>query len=377
MNANANGNDKTLYMAMELSNSIWKLAFTTGEQSPREINVSARSTTAVQRAIARTKVKFGLAADAPVKSCYEAGRDGFWLHRFLAGIGVDNLVVDPASIEKSRKRRAPKTDRLDAHKLLNCLMRYWRGETRVWGVARVPTEAEEDERRLHRESERLHKERSSHMARIKSLLVLHGIGTRRSMEKKERIPLLKMWDGRPIPEAVRQEIEREYERLELLNEQMKMLRARQARQLAAPQTTAERKAQKLHRLKGVGPVSALTLGTEFFGWRSFKNRREVGALAGLAGAPFASGDMDRNQGITKAGNRWIRRVMIELSWNWLKFQPESELSRWFRARFAENGKRMRRVGIVALARKLLVALWKYVDRNELPAGAELLARGWS
>ena len=377
MKAKAIRTDQTLYMAMELSNTTWKLAFTTGEQNPREINVPARGTAAVQRAIARTKEKFGLAADTPVKSCYEAGRDGFWLHRFLASIGVDNLVVDPASIEKPRKHRAPKTDRLDAQKLLTCLMRHWRGEKRVWGVARVPTEAEEDERRLHRESERLHKERSSHMARIKSLLVLHGIGTRRSMEKKERIPLLKMWDGRPIPEAVRQEIEREYERLELLKAQIKALRARQARQLASPQTPGERKAQKMHRLKGVGPISALTLGKEFFGWRDFKNRREVGALAGLAGSPYASGDMDRDQGITKTGNRWIRRVMIELSWNWLKFQPESELSRWFRARFAENGKRMRRVGIVALARKLLVALWKYVDRNELPAGAELLDRGWA
>lgn len=376
MNAKAIRTDKTLYLAIEMSNTTWKLAFTTGEQNPREIDVPARSTAAVQRAIARTKVKFDLAADAPVKSCYESGRDGFWLHRFLTSIGVDNLVVDPASIEKPRKHRAPKTDRLDAHKLLNCLMRHWRGETRVWGVARVPTEAEEDERRLHRESERLHKERSSHMARIKSLLVLHGIGTHRAMVRKERIALLKMWDGRPIPEAVRQEIEREYDRLKLLNEQMKVLRARQARQLADPQTPGERKAQKLHRLKGIGPVSALTLGKEFFGWRNFKNRREVGSLAGLAGAPFSSGDMDRNQGITKAGNRWIRRVMIELSWIWLRYQPESELSRWFYTRFAENGKRMRRVGIVALARKLLVALWKYVDRNELPAGAELLARGW-
>jgi len=365
---------ETLYMAMELSNTKWKLAFTTGMQNPREMNIPARDTEAIKGAIARTKEKFGLAPEAPVRSCYESGRDGFWLHRFLASLGVENLVVDAASIEQPRKGRTPKTDRLDAQKLLNCLMRHWRGEKRVWGIARAPTEEEEDARRVHRERDRLRKEKTAHLARIKSLLMLIGIAVRWVPEWKDRLHLLKSWDGKPIPVALRREIEREYERLELLSLQLEALKDQMAEQLDEPQTAAERKAQKLYRFKGLGPISALTLGTEFFGWRDFKNRRQVGSLAGLAGAPFASGEVDRDQGITKAGNRWIRRVMIELSWNWLRNQPQSELSQWFHTRFGPNGKRMRRVGIVALSRKLLVALWKYVERDQLPAGAILVAR---
>ncbi len=241
MNSEATRSE-TLYMAMELSNTKWKLAFTTGTQNPREVNIPAQDTEAIKRAIARTKEKFGLPADAPVKSCYETGRDGFWLHRFLASLGVENVVVDAASIETPRKGRTPKTDRLDAQKLLNCLMRHWRGEKRVWGIARAPTVEEEDARRVHRERDRLRKEKTAHLARIKGLLRLIGIAVRWVPEWKDRLHLLKTWDGKPIPEALRREIEREYERLELLGLQIEALKDQMAEQLDEPQTAAEHKA---------------------------------------------------------------------------------------------------------------------------------------
>ena len=362
---------KSLYIAMELSNKKWKLAFSNGDKI-REVNVPAGSQKGLREAICRAKERLGMEEDTKVLSCYEAGRDGFWIHRFLEKEGIENLVVDPASIEVNRRYRRVKTDRLDAEKLLRMLMRYWGGEKTIWRVARVPGEEEEDERRLHRELERLKKERTGHRNRIKSLLVLHGIKDKPRKDYKAYLEWVRTWDGKPLPEALRGELGRELERLGKLNEQIRFLEKMQEAHLKEPETESERKAQKLNRLKGVGPVSSWMLAKEFFGWRDFRNRREVGALAGLTGTPYDSGDGVRDQGISKAGNKRVRYSTIELAWGWLRFQPESELTKWFWKRFGHGNKRMRRIGIVALARKLLIALWKYVENDEIPEGAVLM-----
>ena len=359
--------NESLFMAMELSNQNWKLAFSNGEKV-RYINVMSGNQGGLRLAIERSKERLGLATDCQVHSCYEAGRDGFWIHRCLTSLGVQNLVVDPASIETNRRKRHLKTDRLDAEKLVRMLMRFvLHNEKTVWRVIMVPTEQQEGDRRLHRERERIRSERTSHLNRIRSLLVMHGVRPR-GIAKTDN-STAKDWQGKPLAVALQEEIRREQSRLELLDQQLKVLDTEQRQHLKTPMDIAELKAAKLSCLKAVGPVTAWTLTRELFGWRKFNNRREVGAISGLTGTAYASGDMVVEQGISKAGNRRVRTTMIELAWMWTRHQPDSELTKWYMRRFGNGSKRMRRVGIVALARKLLVALWKYVEFDEVPAGA--------
>lgn len=368
MITNSTGLEKSVYMAMEISNKKWKLAFTDMERR-RQVNVIARDITGLQRAIETAKEKFGIKGTCKVKSCYEAGRDGFWIHRMLEEMGVENIVVDPASIEVPRRGRRAKTDRLDAEKLLDLLVRYSaHGETRTWKVARVPDESVEDERRVMREQERLKKEDTMHCARIRSLLALHGVMANKLTGSK-RVKILKDWAGRALPVGICVELEREFMRLELVREQLKVLKDMQKRRFEAPRTRIEIVAAKLGKIKGIGMIRGGVLSEEMLGWRKFRNRREVGALAGLTGTPYSSGDSNREQGISKAGNRRVRHQMIELAWQWIIYQPQSALSRWYGERFEHGSGRIRKVGIVALARKLLIALWKYVEFDEIPAGA--------
>jgi transposase len=357
-------------MAVELSKRNWKLAFSNGVKI-RQVNVPAGNFTGLEQTISQAKTKLGLPPDAPVRSVYEAGRDGFWIHRRLVELRIDNLVVDAASIEVDRRARRAKTDRLDAEKLVRMLMRYQAGETTVWRVVRVPSVADEDARRLHREMERLKKERTAHLARLSSLLTLHG--TPAKLTKKALARPLTEWPGVTLAAGQAEEWERERQRLVLVAEQIAVLQRRQQELLATPQTEAQRVAAQLARVRGVGPVGAWLLAHEFFGWRQLKNRREVGALAGLTGTPYDSGQSRREQGISKAGNKRVRWVMVQLAWAWLRLQPDSELTKWFWERFGKGTARQRRVGIVALARKLLVALWRYLDSGEAPAGAVLKA----
>jgi transposase len=372
MNTTLTTQPQTLFMALELSNTNWRIAFSNG-QKIRQINLTARQQDPLRMAIVTAKAKLGLSADAPVHCCYEAGRDGFWIHRMLLSLGVANLVVDAASIEVNRRARRAKTDRLDAEKLLRMLMRYLGGETTLWRLVHVPTLAQEDARRQHRELQRLKAERTAHRSRMLSLLVLHGVVPKWSAAKPLEIESLRTWEGQPLPATVAAELAREQARLSQVRQQIALVESQQRQQVAAPQSEAARKAAKLLRLRAVGDVSGQVLAHEFFGWRAFKNRREVGALAGLCGVPYASGRMAREQGISKAGNKRVRTLMVELAWSWLKFQSGSELSRWFWERFGRGSARQRRIGIVALARKLLVALWKYVEKDQLPAGALLKA----
>jgi transposase len=361
-------------MGMELSKAQWRLAFSQGEKL-RQRSLPAGDIQALAEEIAQAKHKFALAADCVVRACYETGRDGFWIHRLLTKLGVQNLVVDAASIEVARRARNAKTDRLDAEKLVRKLMAYWGGERSVWRVVQVPSPADEDRRRPQRESQRLKQERTAHRARILSLLALHGVKAR--LNAAQQLPAavnqLRDWDGQSLPPQLTAELERELARLALVHEQLRALDKAQATALKQPLTAAEQMAVKLMRLRGVGEVGGLLLAGEFFAWRGFRNRREVGALAGLCGTPYCSGQSRRDQGISKAGNKRVRWVMIELAWNWLRFQSGSGLAQWFWQRFGQGNARQRRVGIVALARKLLVALWKYLERDELPVGAVLKA----
>ena len=340
--------------------------FSTGEKI-RLKTIEARDQVAFQQVLRSTLEKWQLDKDIAVLSVYEAGRDGFWIHRWLEHLGIDNVVVDPASIEVNRRKRRAKTDRLDAKALLRQLMRYHGGETTVWSVVRVPSVEEEDQRRQEREIKRLKKEIGSGTARIKSLLILHGLRVDSLRKLDERLDQMFGWDGEPLPKHLRLEIAREYERIEFARDQLKLLERNRTARISNPQTKAERQAEKLARLRSVGSISAMTLGEEFFSWRQFRNVRQVGACAGLDGSPYASGDSNGEQGISKAGNAKVRTLMIELAWSWLRYQPQSDLALWFEKNFA-RGKRSRRIGIVALARKLLVALWKYLEHDQIPTG---------
>jgi transposase len=359
-----------LYVAFELGDRNWKLSLGDGVRAPSRCTVAAGDTTAVLMAIAKAKARCHLAVDSLVRSCYEAGRDGFWLHRWLSGQGIANLVVDPASIEVNRRARRAKTDRLDSDKLLSMLMRYYGGERRVWAIARIPTPEQEDERRVHRELGRLRQERTAHSNRIRSLLVLHNL-------RVERIggrAWARWWAqqaGQLLP-GLRAEIEREFERLSLVAGQIRTLETLQYHQV---RSGAQPAIAVLSRLAGIGTGSAWTLIKELFGWRQFHNRREVAGCLGLAPTPYSSGTSEVEQGISKAGNKRARWLMVELAWSWLRFQPGSQLSQWFNERFARGGKRMRRIGIVALARRLSIALWRYLEHGELPLGARLKPPG--
>jgi transposase len=360
-----------MYIAFELSNSKWKLAFGNGIKK-RLKTVKAGDMAALMEEIEKSKKHFKLVEEVPVYSCYEAGRDGFWIHRYLESVGICNIVVDSSSIEVNRRARRAKSDRIDAEKLLTMLIRYKNGEQKLWSVLHIPTSEQEDVRRISREIERLKKERTGHMNRIQSLLVLHGIHLGVGRYFLTNLDLVTLWNGEALPEKLKNEILREYKRYELIQEQLKEMDSEKQEILErrGPQAI---KAIDLQNLKGLGPVSSWDIVFEFFGWRNFKNVKEVSGASGLTPTPYDSGGSEKEQGISKSGNRRVRHVIVETAWFWVRYQPQSSLSQWFMKRFGSGGKRMRRIGIVALARKLLVALWKYLEKGIVPEGAVLKA----
>jgi transposase len=365
-----------LYLAFELGWNEWKLAFATAPaDNPRLRSIAARNTQALLQEIARAKERFGLPEDAPVHSCYEAGRDGFWLHRFLDSHKIDNQIVDSSSIEVNRRKRQRKTDRLDAGKLVSMLIRWHNGEKKVWSVLQVPSVIDEDRRQLHRDMGELKAERVQHTNRIKGLLA--GCGLNVSIinnQFPEVLAKLRTWDGQPVPPELQQRLLREHQRWQLADRQVKDLENERARKIRNSKDPVVGKVRQLLRLRGIGPCSAWLYVMEFFGWRRIRNRRQLGALAGLTPTPYASGDSEREQGISKAGNRRLRTMAIEIAWCWLQYQPTSALSQWYERRFAKGSSRQRRIGIVALARKLLVALWRMLETGEVPQGAETVTR---
>jgi transposase len=364
-----------LYLAFELGWTEWKLGFAPGNGVPARLRtIGARNLGALEKEIAKAKERFGLPADCAVRSCYEAGRDGFWLHRYLTAKGIDNIVVDSSSIQVNRRARRAKSDCLDATKLLVQLVRHHGGEQGVWSVVRVPSASDEDQRQLHRELLTLKEERTEHINRIKGLLAASGL----ALEVKEEFPAqlekLRMWDGQAVPPELRQRLLREFSRWQLVQQQIKELDKERRQRIRQGTESEVGQVRQLLGLAGIGVNSAWLFVREVFGWRQIRNRRELAALAGLAPTPYQSGDSDREQGISKAGNRRLRTMLVEIAWGWLRWQPQSGLSRWYQERFAKGSSRQRRIGIVALARKILVALWRYLESGELPEDARVV--GW-
>jgi transposase len=363
----------TLYLAFELGWEKWKLAFATqAADNPRLRTLPARDCSAVLGEIAKAKAKLKLPPDAPVVCCYEAGRDGHWLQRyFTAQSGFTCYEVDSSSIEVNRRQRQAKSDTLDAGKLLSMLIRYATGERNVWRVVHVPSVEAEAQRHLHREIEDWTDQRRQHSNRIKGLLATLGHDAKVNKEFPQQLESLRDWSGSPLPEELKARLLRQYEGWQFANEKVKELDKQRSRTIRTGQGVDVEMVRQLLGLKGIGPASAFVFVMEVFGWRKIRNRREIGSLAGLTPTPYASGTTTREQGISKAGNRRLRVMALEIAWCWVQNQPKSELTLWFLSRFGV-GQRLRKIGIVAVARKLLVALWKYLDRGEVPKGAELV-----
>ena len=377
------------YVALGLSEDGWKLAFTTSRiAKPRIRDVPARDLQGFLEEVRVAKERLGVAADAAVLSCYEAGRDGFWIHRALEASGITNLVVDAASIEVDRRSRRAKTDRIDAQKLVHLLARHGEGE-RPLHVVRVPLPEAEDERLLPRQLWTLKRKRVRTGNQIRAALFLHGVdidpraGNFAKGEFLTRLESARQWNGSPLPPELVNVVRMHWEEFSLTTRQIKDLEQRQRQLLrearAADSDSPEpyRKAAKLTQLRGIGDVGALVLVMEFFAWREFKNRKEVAGLAGLTGTPHQSGSSNKDQGISKAGNPRIRRLMVELAWLWLRWQPNSRTTRWFHDHVGKGGSRSKRKAIVAVARKLLVELWHFVEHDVIPEGATLKGDGSS
>jgi transposase len=365
----------TVYVAFELSKSKWKLGvMMPGSEKMSRYTIAGGDLAALTARLAAARTK-AARTGKPVRivSCYEAGFDGHWLHRWLTDQGVINHEIDPASIQVNRRARRAKTDRIDLEQMMRALLAYLRGEPRVCSVVHVPTVEDEDRKRRNRERERLLKERTAHTNRIKGLL--HAQGIRDVMPLKPgfvaKLDSLRTGDGRALAQRFQQEVVREHERLCLVSKQLAALEAdSRAEQRAAAPGSAEAKIVQLAQLKGIGPVGGQGLVNEVF-YRSFDNRRQVGSYFGLVGMPYDSGERQRDQGISKAGNHRARELAIELAWLWVHHQPDSELSRWFRERVRDIKGRLRRITIVAVARKLMVALWRYLETGVVPNGAVL------
>ncbi|HTK50245.1 MAG TPA: IS110 family transposase [Gemmatimonadaceae bacterium] len=373
-----------LYVAFELGDRHWTLGFTVGVgQRPRRRVIRARALDALWPELAQAKQRFGLAPDAPVRSCYEAGLDGFWLHRALRAHGVANLVVDASSIEVNRRARRVKADALDVAKLAEMLVRYHAGEQRVWHVVRVPSVADEDRRHLERERATRVQEHTRLVNRIRGLLATQGLVLPVRGDGPAALARVRLWDGRPLPPGLHARLLREWERVERVAAEVRALEAARRALLtgsrAAPEAEAETAArawaQQLLKLRAIGPTIAWAFSTELFAWRQFHNRREVGAVLGMVPTPYQSGTSHHEQGISRSGNARLRGLAVELAWMWLRYQPQSALSQWYTQRFAGGGPRLRRIGIVALARKLVIALWRYGQDGQLPAGALLKPAG--
>ena len=364
----------TVLLALELGERTWKLGFTTGiGQRPRVRQIPAGAVGRLHAEITRAKTRLGVPADALVVSCYEAGRDGFWLHRYLLAHAVTNHVVDSSSIEVPRRARRAKTDKLDLASLLRLLARYVAGDRGAWRVVRVPSVAAEDARHGERHWATVQAERTRVINRLKGLLTTAGVRLRLDATFLERLATVRLWDGTLVPPGLQTRLRQSWAQLAFLNEQRRELKASRAAQVPDPTTATGRAVAALQMVRGIGPIGTWVLATEIFGWRQIRNGRELGALVGLVPAPFQSGETSHDLGITRAGNKHVRRVMVQLAWSWLRYQPASALAQWYHRRFGAGGRRMRRIGIVALARKLLIALWRLVEDGVIPDGAVVTA----
>jgi transposase len=364
--------DAVLCVAFELGEGRWKLTMAGDGAGPVvRRTIPARDTRRLLETIEIGARRLGLEG-RPVASCYEAGRDGFWLHRFLVAHGIENVVVDSASIEVNRRKRRAKSDRLDGEALLDLLQRHRAGGRRkVWSVVRVPSVEEEDQRHLHRELAAAKRDRTRVTNRMKGLLANQGISFAGMRGAPRGWESLQSGDGHALPPKLRARLARDQAQVAFLTQRIRELEAERRRHFREGRDVAGKQARRLYTLRAIGANGAWLLGSEFFAWRGFRNGKQVGSLAGLTPTPHQSGETERERGVGKDGNRHVRSVAIELAWAWRRFQPESELAQWYERRFGHGSTRLRKIGIVALARKLLIALWRFVERGVLPEGALL------
>jgi transposase len=365
-----------LAVALELSQKNWKIALQDGKHDKPSIhNVdhaeAALRLTQAEEVIQAQKRKWQLPADCRVVVMYEAGQDGFWIYRALKQHGYEALIIDPASIPVERYARRAKTDRLDAIKLVSCLLAYLRGERNRMHVIRIPEEIEESQRHLPRDRGELQKEIQQHRDRMRKLLRTVGNweGINSDFQARLQKGEVRCYDGTILPAELQERFSRECQRMAVAEEQLVVLESELIAQLPP---AVQQKIVHLQRLKGVGKVGAVRLTLELF-WRHFNNRREVGSCVGLVPQPYDSGDSHQDQGISKQGNRRVRALVIEMAWMWLRHQPESALSHWFVRRTGGIGanKRGKRIAIVAVARRLVIALWRYLEQGVIPDGALL------
>jgi transposase len=361
-------NEPTLYVAFELGKKEWTLAMTSGfGGAPWVRSVASGDWRGVERALVQGRVRWHLAAGAPVVSCYEAGRDGFWIHRVLQQRGICNRVVDSASIEVNRRARRAKTDRLDARKLVSMLVRVCWGERRVWSEVQVPSVAAEAARQVSRERTALTQEQTRLLNQMRGWLATWG-ATLPRQRRGGWWTTVRDGAAAPLPVEVQARLARAETRLAVVEGQIAELDGQQQAAMATAAPTSA--ARRLVQLKGIATTSAAVLLDEGLVWRAFRNRRQIGGILGFAPTPYDSGDSAREQGISRAGNNRLQSISIQLAWNWVRWQPDSALTQWYRTRFG-TGKRARRIGIVAVARKLVIALWRYVTTGVVPAGAIL------
>jgi len=360
-----------IFVSLELSTIKWVVSsIQPGRRKISKHEVKAGATDALWALFGKLQAE-ALAREQtlyPIITIQEAGYDGFWIHRMLADGGVESHVVDPASIAVPRRRRNAKTDRVDGLALLRTLLSFKRGDPRMCSMVVPPTPDEEDRRRTSRERKVLKGACTEHCNRIKGLLSAQGVGDYdpKLRNRRARLEDLRTADGRALPPRLKAQILRELDRLELVMEQIKAVeQERDARQQACGDTDPP---ALLLKLKGIGGEAAEILHAEAF-YRQFDNRRQLGAYAGLAPTPWQSGKVDREQGVSKAGNPRLRRILVQLAWLWLRHQPDSALSRWFHDRVNQANGRQKKTLIVALARKLLVALWRYVAHGVVIEGA--------
>jgi transposase len=368
-----------ILIAIELSKKSWIVGANTPlKAKTSQFQLAAGDWKALLELIERLRRQVARELGQPVAkieviSCYEAGYDGFWLHHLLEAHGVRNNVLDPASLLVNRRSKPAKTDGIDVERMQRALGRYLRGEPDACSVVRVPSIEEEDAKRLHRERKRLVHERVQHVNRIKALCALHGIYDYQPLraDRKAQFEGLRTADGRTLPPRLKAEIKRELQRLELVQQMIKEIEAERGaivKEAAPQQHPNADKIKVLAGLSSIGPEFATRLVGEVF-YRSFDNRRQLASFAGIAPSPWSSGSIARDQGISKSGSGLVRTTIIELAWLWLRFQPGSALSIWFRERVGDQKGRVRRIAIVALARKLLVALWRYLESGLVPTGA--------
>jgi len=368
------------YVALELSQRTWLIGFLLpGTDKVQIMTVAGGDAEALLSALGRIESLAGtrLAAECTMVSmrvCYEAGYDGFWLARYLIDRGIDTTILDPSSFLVSRRGRRVKTDRIDVEAMVFTLKAYLLGDRSVCRPVRLPSVAEEDAKRLSRERTQLKKERTRHVNRIRALLVLHGIRSVPGLwggRWKEALSNIRTGDGRELGRFIFRELCRQFERLDLVHSQLKSL---EKERIQACETEGaindSGKITVLKQLDGIGEVGATQLVAEVY-HRTFKNRKHLASYLGLSPSPYSSGEVHRDQGISKAGNKQARVMLVELAWCWLKYQPQSELTRWYRARFSGHGSRSGKVGIVALARKLAIAFWRFIEDGVVPEGATL------